>query len=77
MKCSICKRETPFIEHHHLVPKNKKSEKIEVCTDCGDQIHLLFTHQELHYDYNTLEKLLANEKFKNGLERKKNLDTVV
>jgi len=62
MNCSICNRDTPeeYIEKHHLVPKAKKGkETIDVCCDCGDQIHQLFTNKELKNKFNTLEKLLA------------------
>lgn len=63
--CLICQRETPkeYQEEHHLTPKVKGGkETITVCIDCGNQVHKLFSIQELKYDYNTLEKLLANEK---------------
>jgi hypothetical protein len=66
MKCSICGRITPqcCLEQHHLTPRSidKKSDKIEVCIDCGNQIHVLFTLKELKNNYNTLKKLLANDK---------------
>jgi len=35
---------------------------IAVCTNCGDQIHMLFTNKELERKFNTLEALLADEK---------------
>ena len=63
MKCSICGREVPenYQERHHLEPGNKKSELIDVCIDCGDQVHQLFTEKELRDSYNTLDKLLSAE----------------
>ena len=65
MNCSICNREVPAIyqERHHLIPKVKGGkDTIMVCIDCGNQVHKLFTLQELKSEYNTLEKLLANER---------------
>lgn len=50
------------MEKHHLTPKVKKGKKTEVvCIDCGDQLHNLFSNNELKYEYNTLEALRANE----------------
>ena len=63
--CPICRRDTPanLQEYHHLIPKCKKGKsKILLCSDCADQLHQLFTIQELTKHYNTLEKLLAAEK---------------
>ena len=63
--CPICKRNIPkeYIEKHHLIPKSKKGkETILVCIDCGNQVHLLFSIKELKNKYNTLDKLLENDK---------------
>ena len=67
MHCQICDRDTPenFLEKHHLTPKAKHGAKLDtifVCCNCGDQLHQLFTNKELAKTYNTLEKILANEK---------------
>ena len=65
MNCIFCQRETPeqYLEKHHLTPKCKKGkDTIAVCCDCGDQIHLLFDNKELEREYNTVEKLLSNER---------------
>jgi len=75
-KCPICKR-TPsaegLLEKHHLKPKCKKGkDTILVCTDCGDQIHQLFTNKELAKEYNTPEKLLAHPKIQAWAEWVKN-----
>jgi len=64
--CSLCEREVPkkHQEHHHLTPvskKGRKSERIMVCHDCGNQIHTLFSNRQLADTYNTLEKLKSNE----------------
>lgn len=59
--CPICGREVPgkkYLERHHLTPAAKGGKDTEpVCIDCGDQIHELFTNNELRDSYNTIEKL--------------------
>ena len=63
MNCSLCDRDTPneYIEKHHLIPKLKGGkETIFVCIDCGNQVHKLFTINELKDTYNTLEALKFN-----------------
>jgi hypothetical protein len=69
--CSICHRETPdvYLEDHHLVPRCKKGKNtIVLCTDCADQVHLLFNVKELRDTYNTLESLLSNEKIQTWIK---------
>lgn len=71
MPCQLCKRNMPeeLLEEHHLVPKCKKGrETIDVCRPCGDQIHQFYTPSELSKKYNTLEKLLAEEKIQNWIK---------
>ena len=70
INCSICARVTPFkyIEDHHLTPRCKKGkDTIQVCVDCGNQIHKLFTIQELAHQYNTLESLKNNTDVQNWI----------
>jgi 5-methylcytosine-specific restriction endonuclease McrA len=76
MKCAVCKREITHIkysEDHHLVPRCKKGKNtILVCVDCGNQIHNLFSIQELTKSYNTLESLLADQKVQKWIQWIKN-----
>ena len=64
--CNLCVRVIPsknFKEKHHLVPHSKGGkEKVPVCIDCGNQIHELFSNNELRDKYNSIEALKANEK---------------
>jgi len=77
--CEMCKREVPTTSHH-LIPKQvhskswcqrmftkeeRKERRAELCGDCHPIIHKFFTHAELAKLYNTVEKLLANEKVSN------------
>lgn len=68
MNCLICGREgdEKFFEKHHLEPaqKRKESETIDVCHQCGDQLHLLFSNYELKNNLNTLNSILENDKVK-------------
>jgi 5-methylcytosine-specific restriction enzyme A len=57
----LCDRSIPdsgYLEKHHSTPVAKGGKKTElVCIDCGDQIHELFTNNELRDTYNSIEKL--------------------
>lgn len=67
MKCPICKREGVVTTKHHLIPVHKKgrNEPTEkLCTDCHDQIHALWTNNELRDNYNTLELLINSPEIK-------------
>jgi hypothetical protein len=58
------------------VPKSRKGrETIKVCTNCGDQLHRLFTNKEMEKIYNTVEAILADErvqKYVKWVRKKKN-----
>ncbi|MBD3261405.1 MAG: hypothetical protein GF334_06925 [Candidatus Altiarchaeales archaeon] len=62
--CTLCGRDIPerrYVEKHHLTPRSKKGrETIIVCSDCGNQVHRLFTNNELRDTYNTVEVLLSD-----------------
>ena len=67
MHCQICTRLTPqeFLEQHHLIPKSKHGAKLDtifVCSCCGNILHQIFSNKQLAKEYNTLEKILSNEK---------------
>ena len=74
--CELCDRERTTTSHH-LIPKQIHSKnwcikmfskdamhnrRADLCHDCHDMIHELFSHRELGETYNTIEKLLSNEK---------------
>jgi hypothetical protein len=69
--CPICNRLTPekFIEKHHLVPKAKKGKKVEeVCVNCGDMVHKVFSLKELEREYNTIEKINSHQEIKKWVQ---------
>lgn len=60
MKCQLCEREVLEIEFHHFYPGKKRrinDSGIDVCIQCGDQIHLMFSNQELRDKYHDLPSL--------------------
>jgi len=86
MNCQLCNRNQTLTKHH-LIPKvlhkklrKKKYKKdvlnitIDVCRDCHDHVHILYTERELFRDYNTLELLLSStaiQKFIKFIRKKK------
>jgi 5-methylcytosine-specific restriction protein A len=62
MNCALCGRDVTKLTEHHLTPRSKlkKGEvtpTIWICSPCHRQIHALFTNQQLHDEYNSLERL--------------------
>ena len=62
MICPICMREgdARYFEKHRLFPvrtRRTSDEGIMVCHNCADQIHLMFTNQQLQRDLHTLMDL--------------------
>jgi len=52
-----------YAEKHHLVPSCEGGkEKALVCIDCGNQVHQLFTINELRDELNTIAKLRSHPK---------------
>lgn len=78
MICSICKRESDdksFFEFHHYEPiasRRKTDDGIQVCVQCGDQLHLLFSNTELRLQFNSLNLLLGNERLQKYVNWVKN-----
>lgn len=71
MKCELCNREVERIEFHHFFPgkkRRKNEDGIYVCNTCGDQIHILFSNQELRDLYNSIEKILGSPRFNDYLK---------
>ena len=65
--CELCKRDVEILTRHHLVPKQRggsKGDTINLCLSCKDMVHKLIPNKQLEREYNTLEKLLSNDKIK-------------
>ncbi len=76
MSCEMCGRDLPTTSHH-LIPKQihskswckkmftkdeMKNRRANLCGDCHPYLHRKFTHGELGKLYNTIDKILTNEK---------------
>ena len=62
--CELCGRQgdDSLFEEHHLFPiktRRKTDETITVDRPCGDQIHLMFTNQQLQKDLHTRTALIT------------------
>ena len=66
--CALCRRVVPdeqiddpaVVQEHHLVPENRaESPTVMLCRPCHEQIHALFTNEELRASYDTIEALRA------------------
>lgn len=65
-KCPLCNRDNHKPSDHHLIPKCRgggSKDTVCICADCHSAIHALFSNKELESQYNTVESLLAHEKF--------------
>lgn len=67
MECPLCRRVVPLMSGHHLVPKSrggKHQDKLPICVDCHNAIHAMFSNRELEREFNSLQALLENERFR-------------
>jgi hypothetical protein len=64
--CALCRRVVPHeaiddpavIQKHHLRPEERAtSPTVMLCRPCHEQIHAVFTNEELRTDYDTIERL--------------------
>jgi hypothetical protein len=63
-QCPLCNRDEVPLSDHHLVPKCRGGvDTLPICCDCHSAIHAQFSNKELEGTFNTVESLLANEKF--------------
>lgn len=66
--CVFCKLVT-YTRGHHLIPRSKDGTTIvPTCETCEDFIHKTWSHNELRDVYNTVESILATEKFQKFLK---------
>ena len=64
--CPTCNRDNSYYPaHHHLVPKSLGGvETIKICADCHSSIHATYSNKELRDRYNSIEKILADDKLR-------------
>ena len=69
MKCQICSVDKA-IQQHHILPRSLGGKKtVWCCSDCGNQIHMLFNNKEL--SYMSFEELLMTNKMTKYLKWKR------
>ena len=87
--CALCSRRADIMTRHHLVPRSRlqrrsredrkklKSQETPnityLCRPCHDQIHTVFTENELDKQYNSLEMVREHPemvKFINWIKNK-------
>jgi hypothetical protein len=69
--CSLCGRygDALPMEDHHLIPEHRAtSPVVRVCSPCHDQLHALFTNEELIEEYHTAERLRAADRMADYLQ---------
>lgn len=61
-RCPICGRESDnTLSEHHLIPRSKKGrETVTLHRICHDQVHALWTENELARDFNTIDKIMSD-----------------
>jgi hypothetical protein len=71
LTCAICGID-PAVEKHHVLPKSKggrKLETVDCCSDCGGQVHMLFSNKDLALM--SLGELVSQEKMQTYIKWKK------
>jgi 5-methylcytosine-specific restriction enzyme A len=67
IKCVFCRRSVQT-RRHHIVPECKGGrETVPTCQTCEDFIHKTWSHNQLRDEFNTVEKILADERFQKFL----------
>lgn len=66
--CPLCNRELILPSDHHLKPKCRGGKRDEenmllICRDCHDAVHALFSNKQLESEFDSVEALMANERF--------------
>ena len=65
--CAFCNREVPT-RGHHVVPRCKGGrDTAPTCHSCEDFIHKTWTHNELRDEFNTVEKIRSDPRFRKFL----------
>lgn len=81
--CELCEMPELALTDHHLVPKARHNRRVrrdlgagrnkvaDTCRPCHSQLHILFTEKQLERDFNTVEKLKADESVRRWIEWKR------
>ncbi|WP_209438233.1 hypothetical protein [Natronococcus sp. JC468] len=69
--CALCRRVVPHeriddpqvVQEHHLRPEERAtSPTVMLCRPCHEQIHALFTNEQLREEYDTIEALQSADR---------------
>jgi 5-methylcytosine-specific restriction protein A len=69
--CALCRRVIPderiadseAVQEHHLRPEERaESPTVALCRPCHEQVHALFTNEELREEYDTIEALRSADR---------------
>ncbi len=83
--CALCRRVVPdrriddpqVIQEHHLRPERRaESPTVMLCRPCHDQIHAVFTNDELRENYDTIEALRDADRLQEYLDWIRGTDTL-
>ena len=75
--CALCQRIVPderiddpqVVQEHHLRPERRaESPTVLLCRPCHDQIHAVFTNDELREEYDTIEALREADRLADYIE---------
>lgn len=69
-QCVFCKRlGVPKTHGHHIVPKCKGGTDVRpTCGACGSFIHATWSHNQLRDEFNTVEKIVTDERYQKFLK---------
>lgn len=75
--CALCRRVIPderiadpqVVQEHHLRPEERAtSPTVMLCRPCHNQIHAVFTNDELREDYDTIDSLRRSDRLREYIE---------
>lgn len=75
--CALCRRVVPderiddpqVVQEHHLRPGERAtSPTVTLCRPCHDQVHALFTNDELREDYDSVAALADADRLADYLD---------
>mgnify|MGYP000070017705 CR=1 FL=1 len=75
--CALCQRRIPderlddpaAVQEHHLRPERRaESQTVQLCRPCHDQLHALFTNEELRESYDTVEALRGADRLQGYID---------
>ena len=67
-QCAFCQRHVATGQHH-IIPRCKGGRQTApTCRSCEDFIHKTWSHNQLRDDYNTIEKIRADQRYQKFLK---------